>query len=395
MEIFSVSELLEYLKALMALDERLSDMWLRGEVSNSNTYQNGHTYFRLKDASGVVDCVLFKGNALRQKYKPVNGTNYLMHGKVSIYEQTGKLQFYVDLIQPEGQGKLALEFELLKQRLEAEGLFAPERKRPLPQRPKTIGVVTSGKAAAFQDILNVLRRRYPLATVVLSPTLVQGENAPLQIVAALHSLNAMPEVEVIILARGGGAPEELAVFNDERVARAVFTSRHPVITGVGHETDFTIVDFVADMRAPTPSAAAELVSPDIADIRSELEELQSQLSASLDYRLEESRAAINALQRRLELASPSTLLAQQRNRVEQLIAQISQNTNHRLKVLQLETRALSYRLKVLDPQQILQRGYAIVTKKESGEVIHDISQIANTNKIRVRLSNGEFEAEVR
>ncbi len=395
MEIFEVTEILYYLKTILEIDDRTSDVFIRGEVSNCVTSANGHIYFRLKDSGGIVDCALFKNNAIKQRYKPVNGTNYIMHGYLSVYEQQGKLQFYVDSVQPDGIGKLALEFEILKQRLEDEGLFAPERKRPLPERPRIIGVVTSPGAAAFQDILNVLRHRYPLAQVVLAPTLVQGDNAPPQIVAAIQSLNALPEVDVIILARGGGSIEELWAFNDERVARAVFTSRLPIISGVGHEIDFTIVDFVADMRAPTPSAAAELVSPDILDLQSEVLTLEDTLYTSFQYLLDEYNSEVNELERRLLLASPAGRLAQLHQRISDTLGKADRELSHRLQVNKLEVNSLEYRLKVLNPQQILERGYAIVTDSDSNVVISDISQINPNTNIRIRVKNGEFGAEVK
>jgi exodeoxyribonuclease VII large subunit len=395
LEIFEVTEILYYLKTILEIDERTSDVYIRGEVSNCVTSANGHTYFRLKDAGGIVDCALFKNNAIKQRHKPVNGTNYIMHGYLSVYEQQGKLQFYVDSVQPDGIGKLALEFEILKQRLEDEGLFAPERKRPLPERPRVIGVVTSPGAAAFQDILNVLRRRYPLVQVILSPTLVQGDNAPPQIVAAIQALNALPEVDVIILARGGGSIEELWAFNDERVARAVFASRLPIISGVGHEIDFTIVDFVSDMRAPTPSAAAELASPDVQDLQTAVLTLEDSLYTNFQYLLDEYSSEVSELERRLLLASPAGRITQLRQRIADALGKADRELSHRLQVNKLEISSLESRLKVLNPQQILERGYAIVTDSDSSTVISDISQIAKTTNIRVRVKNGEFEAEVK
>ena len=260
MRIYHVGELVTYLKELLETDAGLDDIWVGGEMSNVSLSGSGHYYFTLKERTSQVKCVLFRGQALWQTLVPQNGLAVLAHGRISLYEASGQIQLYVDLLQSEGQGKLALEFEQLKARLDAEGLFAVERKRPLPALPLRIGVVTSPQAAAFQDILNVLGRRYPLATVMLAPTLVQGEQRPAadrRRVQALNGLSGAHAVDVILVARGGGAPEELAAFNDERVARAVYASRVPVITGVGHETDTTIVDYVADVRAPTPSAAAE------------------------------------------------------------------------------------------------------------------------------------------
>lgn len=393
MEIYSVSEALYYLKTMLEIDERLSDIWLRGEVSGLKKYgSSGHYYFSFKDESGVVNCALFRNTALRQTHLPRDGASFLMRGYFSVYEDRGQLQFYVSEIQPDGIGRLALEFEALKRQLEEEGLFAEERKRPLPTRPKVIGVVTSSNAAALQDILNVLARRYPLAQVILSPTLVQGDSAPPKIVAALQALNRRDDVEVIILARGGGAIEELWCFNDERVARAVFASRIPVITGVGHEIDFTIVDYVADLRAPTPSAAAELVTPDIAELREEVQGLQDILYSSIQNVLDEKRSDLAATERRLKQVSPDRQFASLRQRLDELSNRASLTLNHRLKLQRTEVNALASRLKVLDPRQILERGYAIVTH-ETGQVVTQVNQAQPGETLDIRVSDGSFKAE--
>ncbi len=392
-EIYSVSEALEYLKTLLDNDDVLNDVWLRGEVSGLKRYgSSGHYYFRLKDEGAVVDCALFRNTALRQTHLPRDGASFLLRGYFSIYPDRGQLQFYVSEVQPDGVGRLALEFEALKRRLEAEGLFALERKRPLPERPKTIGVVTSANAAAFQDILNVLNRRYPLAQVILSPTLVQGESAPPQIVNAIQVLNRLPEIEVIILARGGGSAEELWCFNDERVARAVFASRIPIITGVGHEIDFTIVDFVADVRAPTPSAAAELVTPDIEELRLSVVSLQDSLYALMQNLLDEKRADLEDEKRHLKIASPAGRVPQFRLRLDELSARTTRSLEYRLRLQKAEVNALSSRLKVLDPRQILERGYALVTTSD-GQVITSPTQIQPNQSLNIRVSDGSFKVK--
>lgn len=394
MEIYSVTTILEYLKTILEIDDHTADLWLRGEVSNFSRSPNGHMYFRLKDEGGLLECALFKNSAIRQKVLPKDGSSFIMHGRISIYEATGRLQFYVNEVFADGLGRLSLEFERLKKRLEEEGLFAPERKRPLPERPKVIGVVTSERAAAYQDILNVLRRRYPLAQVILSPTVVQGDSAPVQIVAAIQALNTRPEVEVIILARGGGSIEELWAFNDERVARAVFASRQPIVTGVGHETDFTIVDYVSDLRAPTPSAAAELVSPDINDLKTQVANQKDELSYVFEDIVGEKAADLAALQRRFYQYSPANRVPQFRQKIDGLVSHSQRELQHRFKLQQLQVRAMQYRLKVLNPNQILQRGYAIVSDVATGTVISDISLINKDDNILVRVSNGQFGAKV-
>lgn len=393
MEIYSVTEALYYLKVMLECDDRLSDLWLQGEVSGSSRPSSGHIFFTLKDGSGQIPCVLFRTAALRQTHLPRDGSSFVMHGHLDVYEATGKLQFYVDLVQPDGLGRLHLEFEALKQRLEEEGLFAPERKRLLPERPKVIGVVTSPTAAAFQDILNVLRRRYPLAQVVLSPTQVQGETAPSQIVAAIQALNRRPEVDVIIVARGGGSLEDLWAFNDERVARAVFASRIPVVTGVGHETDFTIVDFVSDLRAPTPSAAAELVAPNIEELREEVTNLADRLYVSMQNQLDEYRAQLDETKRRFNRASPAARIASFRLRLHDLGERRNLHLRHLIKLRRAELNGELNRLKVLNPQQILERGYAVVTREANDAVVSSVVGLQNGTDLRIRVKDGTFGAK--
>lgn len=390
MNILTISEAVLYLKAILEINEVTNDVWLSGEVSGCRRYGSGHTYFTLKDEGGQVRCVLFRGDAVRQKVQPADGGSFVMHGHFSIYEERGDLQFYVDLVQPSGVGKLHLEFEALKQRLEDEGLFAPERKRPLPPRPKVIGVVCSPQAAAFQDILKVLGRRYPLAEVVLSPTLVQGDSAPPQIVAAIQALNQRDDIDVMIVARGGGSIEELWAFNDERVARAIFASRIPVITGVGHEIDYTIVDFVSDVRAPTPSAAAEIISPDLSDLRAEVAYLRENLLNSLQNELDEKKANLQDHKRRLQYASPSNRLASLRQNINQMQKQSALHLQHQIALHKSEIRSLQARLHTLNPYQILERGYAIVTNSD-GQVIQSASAVHSSETLSVQVADGQFK----
>ncbi len=392
MEIYSVTEALYYLKTILEIDERLSDIWLRGEVSGCRRVNSGHFYFTLKDSGAAINCALFKNTASRQTHQPSDGGSFLVRGYFSIYEDRGSLQFYVSELKPDGAGRLALEFEALKARLEAEGLFVAERKRPLPERPKVIGLVTSPTGAALQDILNVLGRRHPLAQIVLAPTLVQGENAPPQIIAAIQALNRREDVEVIIVARGGGALEELWCFNDEKVARAVFASRVPVITGVGHEIDFTIVDFVADVRAPTPSAAAELVALDISELKEEVAALEDGLFSSMQNMIDQKRSYLAETQRRLKVNSPKGTIPTFRQRIDDLTNRATLHLNHRLKLDRAGVNALAGQLKVLDPRQILERGYAVITRPD-GQVVSSVNQVPPGEKLDVRVSDGKFAVE--
>ena len=379
MEIFTVGELVVYIKELFEVNDALQDCWVAGEITNYSQSISGHQYFTLKEPSAQIKCVLFRGNAAWQTVRPANGIDVLAHGRVSMYEAGGAVELIVDLIQLQGQGALALEFERLKERLAAEGLFAEERKRPLPAFPRRIGVVTSPGAAAYQDILKVLGRRFPLAEVILAPTLVQGVGAPEGIVAALGRLNALPAeraVDAIIVARGGGAPEELAAFNDERVARAVYASRVPVVTGVGHETDTTIVDYVADLRAPTPSVAAEMVTPDMSDLIADVESMRGALWDAIGAFLEAAAGDLAAARAVLTRYSPQAQVEQQRQRIDSLADSARVHLAHRLTLERTRLGARQAQLAALAPTAILARGYAIVHNRRTGHIATAIADIA-------------------
>jgi len=292
---WSVSELTRYLRHLLESDDRLQDLWVQGEISNFSRPASGHLYFTLKDSGASLRCVMWKTEAARNRVPLQDGMSIEAHGKISIYEPGGQYQFYADLIRPAGEGALYAEFLRLKALLEAEGLFDAARKRPLPQFPRKIGIVTSATGAALRDMLNVLRRRLPLAEVVLAASPVQGAEAPPNLVLALQKLNAVVRPDVILLARGGGSIEDLWAFNDENVVRAVAASQAPVISGVGHETDFTLVDFAADLRAPTPTAAAELATPyTVVDLSSALQSYQNRLNEVIARQITEQRRALDA-----------------------------------------------------------------------------------------------------
>lgn len=379
---------------MLDCDDRLSDLWLQGEVSGCSQTASGHLFFNLKDASGQLACVLFSKAAARQVELPQNGSSYIMHGRVDVYEATGKLQFYVNEVQPAGVGRLHLEFEALKARLESEGLFAIERKRPLPAQPGVIGIVTSPTAAAYQDILNVLGRRYPLARVILSPTQVQGSSAPPQIVQALELLNQQAQADVIIMARGGGSLEDLWAFNDERVARAVFASHIPVVTGVGHEVDFTIVDYVSDLRAPTPSAAAELVTPNIEQLREDLRTANDRLYTLFQDKLDEKRSHLDDTGSRLERVSPLNIVEGTRRNLNDLRERCAWHLRHRFELEHTRIDSLTARLQVLNPQQILERGYALVTHDEDDSVVSELVRVESGQELLIRIKDGTFKVRV-
>jgi len=393
-EPYTVSQLTGHIRRLIEDEPMLSDLWVEGEVSNFSRASSGHCYFTLKDAGSQIGCVMWRNVARRQDYLPVGGDLVLAHGRVGVYEAGGRYQLYVDQLQPAGAGDLYRQFELLKARLEAEGLFAPERKRALPRFPRRIGLVTSPAAAALHDIINVLGRRYPLAEVLLAPTPVQGEDAPPQIVAALEALNAREDVDVIVVARGGGSLEDLWAFNDERVARAVAASRIPVLCGVGHETDFSLADFAADVRAPTPSAAAELVAPDRAELRAQVVGLSAALVTALQGAVEERRWQLAGQTRALKHLSPTVQLAQARQRVDDLLSRAEAGLHHSLTLRRERLDGLSGRLVGVSPLGTLERGYAIVRHRETGSVVRSVGQVAPGDALGVRVADGEFEAQV-
>src|SRR5436190_8356669 len=390
-KIYPVGELAAYLRGLLERDDTLNDCWVAGEVSNASQSGSGHYYFTIKDADSQIRCVLFRQDAMWQTVLPENGAAVVAHGYVSVYESSGNLQFYVDMLQTEGKGALFMAFERLKAMMDAQGLFAEDRKRPLPAMPRRIGVVTSPQAAAFQDLLNVLGRRYPLAQVVLSPTQVQGDSAPKQIAAAIAALNMMDgdeAVDVIIVARGGGSIEELWAFNEEVVARAVFASRVPVVSGVGHETDTTIIDYVADLRAPTPSAAAELVAPDIAELQFAVDGLRKLLLDEMRGRIAIAQDEVYSECQRLERLSPAWQVGTDRQRVQDMAQFMTMRLQHRLALERERIVGTRARLDALSPLQILKRGYAIVRDLDTGTVVSNLADTASGHRLEVRVSDG-------
>lgn len=392
---FTVSQITNYIKELFEIDLMLQDLWIEGEVSNYSRSAAGHIYFTLKDEAASIRCVMWRSWAMQQTYLPQNGEAILAHGRISVYEVQGTYQFYVDAIRPAGVGILYLQFEALKKRLEAEGLFAPERKRPLPSFPHCLGVVTSPTGAVIRDILHVLGRRYPLVEVILAPTLVQGDEAPPQIVAAIEALNDYTNAEAIIVARGGGSLEELWAFNDERVARAIYSSRLPVISGIGHETDFTIADFVADVRAPTPSAAAEIAVPDQGELRGTLDFRRNRLVALMGRQIAERRSALEVQKRALSRLSPQAKIVIYRQRIDELVRSASTGLAHQLALQRERLRGHLLRLQSLSPLATLERGYSITRHLRTGEIVKSVTQVAAGDPIETQVSDGRFESVIR
>lgn len=391
---WTVSELTRYLRDLLENDDYLQELWVEGEVSNLSRPASGHLYFTLKDAGASLRCVMWRNAVQQQRFLPKEGDAVQVHGSISIYEAGGNYQLYADLIRPVGEGALYRQFLELKARLEAEGLFDPARKRPIPRWPHTIGIVTSPTGAALRDMLNTIRRRYPLVNVVLAPTAVQGEEAPAGIIAALEALNRLARPDVILLARGGGSIEDLWAFNDERVARAILSSTSPVITGVGHETDFTIADFTADLRAPTPTAAAELATPNQADLRLALTEMRKRLikAALTQLNLYQSRLEITS--NRLRLRSPTTRIRRDRQRLDEIIHRGLVSLKHLFEIHRAHLNGMDLRLNALNPHSVLERGYAIVTRFD-GQIVRSVLQVRPDDDLSVRVSDGRFGARVR
>ncbi|MCS7261080.1 MAG: exodeoxyribonuclease VII large subunit [Anaerolineae bacterium] len=388
--IFTVSEVTQRIRTWLEADQVLQDLWLVGEVSNWRQSPVGHFYFTLKDEQAALRCVLWRSNAHQVRYLPSSdGETVLAHGYVSVYDPQGVYQLYVDELQPLGVGSWYARFEELKRKLEAEGLFARPR-RPLPRFPRRIGVVTSPSGAVLRDILTVLRRRYPLAEVILAPTLVQGEDAPPQIVRALRSIARVPGVDVIILARGGGSIEDLWAFNDERVARAIAASPVPVVCGVGHETDFTIADFVADMRAPTPSAAAELVTPDRGELQRRVQALRRALAIACSERIARLRRRFEVEKRALRQLSPRATLQRQRQHVDELALALMRALRYALALHRERLSGLRHHLAALNPVAILTRGYAIVRRQDDRRVVTQVAQVSPGDRLSVQVSDGTF-----
>ncbi len=390
---WTVTDLTRHLRQLLEADPDLQGIWVEGEISNLSRPASGHIYFTLKDPGASLRCVMWKTEAARLRFAPQEGMAIEAHGSLGIYEVAGQYQLYADSLRPLGEGALFQEFLRLKALLEAEGLFDTTRKRPIPASPRRIGIVTSPSGAALRDMLNTLRRRMPLAEVILAPAPVQGDEAPLALVAALQALNRVAVPEVILLARGGGSIEDLWAFNDERVVRAVTELQAPVITGVGHETDFTLVDFASDLRAPTPTAAAELATAiTVLDLRQRMIEMTQILAGSMGTLFERQHHLLEGFQNGLRFYSPLRRIQTDRQRVDELSRRGNAAQAHRLELAAARLRGLENRLVALSPLAVLQRGYAVVMK--NNRVVASKSQVQDGDALRVRLRDGEFDARV-
>ncbi len=389
-EAITVTDLTRYIRELFEVDYRLQDVWVQGEVSNLSRPSSGHVYFSLKDSGASIKCVMWRNTVTAQVHRLRDGDAIVAHGKIGIYEPQGVYQLYVDKLQTAGVGDLYQQFELLKVKLEAEGLFDPDRKRPLPETVRAVGLVTSPTGAALQDMLTVIGRRWPLMRIVLSPTPVQGDDAPPKIIAALRRLYRRTDMDAIIVARGGGSIEDLWCFNDEAVARTIAQSPVPIVSGVGHEVDFTIADFVADVRAPTPSAAAELITPDQAEVRTIIGGYQVELTSIVSDRIRQAHLNVQSNERALQHLSPRVKLANARQRLDDLMSKMQAVMLHDLLLQRERIKSLSAQLSAFNPLNVLARGYAVVRREATDEVVRSVAQVRLDERLLIRVSDGEF-----
>lgn len=394
-EIWSVSDLTRYIRQTLESDYRLRELWVAGEASNVSRPSSGHLYFTLKDQATSLRCVMWRSDVEAQLRLPREGEALEVFGRISVYEAGGQYQLYAEQIRPAGEGARYLEFLRIKEKLESEGLFDPARKKPLPERPVVIGVVTSPTGAALQDVVQVLRRRYPLVTVLLASTPVQGEEAPQGIMDALALLERHAVADVILLVRGGGSAEDLAAFNDEGVVRAVAASPIPLVSGIGHANDLILTDFAADVRAPTPTAAAELVTPDRAILIEELMERRARSIKAFTEHLATIKQQWMILQARLGRVSPGARILSNRQQLDDHIRRASIALRHHMALARASTDSLSLALRAFSPDAVLQRGYALVTRVRDGRLVASTRHVGPGEHIRVRLQDGSVEAEVR
>ena len=393
--VLSVSQLNRYIKMNFDADENLANIFISGEISNfTNHYRTGHLYFTLKDDSAAVRAVMFNSSAKRLKFMSEDGMKVIARGRVSVYEASGQYQLYVDDMQPDGVGALNLAYEQLKEKLQKEGLFSEHHKKPLPPYPEKVGVITSPTGAAVRDIINVLGRRFPYAEIVFCPVLVQGDGAHLQLTDAVNMFNSERAADVIIIGRGGGSIEDLWEFNDEGLARAVYNSEIPVISAVGHETDFTICDFVADMRAPTPSAAAELAVPDANELQYALSALKNRMFLNVSSGIADRRSRLEYLTSKGALKSPDEMLSNRSQRLDTAFSKMLSSYENRIGGKKVEFISAATALSKLDPMSVLMRGFAFVSDK-SGKNVYSSQALAKGDKINVRFHDGSAVCEVK
>ena len=392
--ILNVSQINEYIRALLERDDVLSAIMVRGEISNLTIHRSGHIYFTLKDEGSVLKAVMFRSSAARVKFALQNGMNVIVAGRISLYAPTGQYQLYAEDIQPDGIGALYIAFEQIKQRLAAEGLFDSARKKPIPKIPMTVGVITSPTGAAIHDMINVMGRRFPLAKILLYPALVQGEGAPKSLIGGIKYFNEKKQVDVIIIGRGGGSIEDLWGFNDAELAYAIAESEIPVISAVGHESDFTICDFVADLRAPTPSAAAELAVPNSEDIRLAIDQSSIRMRKLLLSQIEKYRKYIEIISKSRVLTSKESLLDEYKMKINLLSDNLDRLIESRINDKRTRLALTSAKLEAISPLGTLSRGYAIVRNAEN-VAVRCVSDVKEGDLVKLSLSDGDISAEIK
>ena len=392
-KILSVTELNQLVRGKLERDPDLQSVCIRGEISNYKLYPSGHHYFSLKDAESAIRCVLFRGSAASLRFRPENGMQVLAVGRVSLYPRDGSYQFYCTRLLPDGAGDLSVAFEQLKQKLFQEGLFDPAHKKKLPVFPHRIGIVTSPAGAAVHDMLRILGKRYPLSRVILLPVRVQGAEAPGEIARAIDYANAHSIADVLIVGRGGGSVEDLWAFNDEGVSRAIFRSRIPVVSAVGHEPDVTISDFTADLRAATPSNAAELVAPDQSELRAALEGMRASMLASMRQRLTRSRQQLTGLSASPMLRNPMNYLQERRLRLDKLTGDFRRVGTRLLQARRQGLIRLSASLDAMSPLKVLARGYSM-TADADGRLISSVTEVSPGQSLTILVSDGKIRAAV-
>jgi len=391
MSVYSISELNKYLKTLLSFDNTLQDIWVKGQVGTFTKASSGHSYFILRDSNSTIRCVMFKGT-----FSGVNeletGVSVVAHGRIAIYEARGELQMVVDVIQPEGVGLLQIQFDQMKEKLNKEGLFDESRKRLIPKFPNRIAIITSPTGAVWQDIQNVISRRYPIVELILIPSIVQGDSASKSLVNAFEILSNLDDIDVVIVARGGGSLEDIWSFNEELVARAVYASSVPVISAIGHETDFTIIDMVADVRAPTPSIAAEIVVPDKEDLIDILAGCRSKLLFHIESFTQRNRIYLESFPQILKKSILDFDFL--RIKVDDCLNAIVKQFDHDIFIKKTKTQSLLERLNSLNPNDVLRRGFAIVQNKKNDKIIQDSNSLERGDLVNITLNKGNVEAEV-
>lgn len=392
-KILTVSQLNFYVKSVLDSDPRLNYVFLCGEISNlTDHYRSGHIYLSLKDNKSVIRAVMFAGNARNLKFKPMEGMKVICRGRVTLYEATGQYQYYIEDMQPDGIGALYQAYEQLKEKLQSKGLFDQSHKKPIPYCPKTIGVITSPTGAAVQDIKNILTRRFPSVNIILCPVLVQGDNAAPQLIDAVNKLNEYDLCDTIIIGRGGGSIEDLWAFNDENLAYAIYNSHIPVISAVGHETDFTICDFVSDLRAPTPSAGAELAVPDRNEILQNLGAQRQYLSSLMDKKLIENNNIVSEVTTKLLSLSPDDKIAKLYNDLDFLSQKYENNSNRIFQNTANKIELLATKLESLNPVSILKRGYSVVTNND--KTVTSVKDVKNGDTLAINVTDGKIISKV-